>query len=94
MVMRPITVVRFQIRFDGILASGGVALQFTAGAQALVGLDMRAGRDLLQEDFDRFVAFVAFEGEYAGRLEHDDGLCAAVRWKRAFYHRGWTAAVN
>ena len=79
MVMGPVSVGRFQIGLDRILVSGGVALQFTAGAQALVGLDMRAGRDLLQKHFDRFRTFFALECQYASGFEHDDDVCGG--WK-------------
>jgi hypothetical protein len=47
-----------------------VALHFAALADALVGLDVGAGRDFLQENLDRFVAFYAFERQRAWGFQH------------------------
>jgi hypothetical protein len=41
---------------------------FTAFADALVRLDMRAGRHLLQENLDWFRTGLAFEGKETGWL--------------------------
>jgi hypothetical protein len=65
-MMRPIAVSRLEVGLDGVLVARGVALEFTALAQALVRLDMGAGRHFLQEDFDRFRAFDALESKDAG----------------------------
>ena len=65
-MVRPAAVGRFQIRFHGISLAGGVAFQFAALAQALVRLDMRAGRHFLQVNLHGFLAFDAFEGKAAG----------------------------
>ena len=70
MVVRPVAVGRGQIRGDGVCRSGRVALERAALAYALVGLDVRASRDFLQKDLDRFGTGCAFEGERAGRLGH------------------------
>ena len=65
MVMHPAPVVGSQVRRYGSLIASGMAFDFAASADALVGLDMRAGRHFLQEDFDRFCALGAFEREDA-----------------------------
>ena len=52
--------------------SGGVAHDFAAIAYALIRLDMRTGRDFLQEDLNRFAALFAFESEDAGGFVHGD----------------------
>ena len=74
-MMRPAAVGRVQIGVDGVLAAGGVALDFTAGANALVRLDVRAGRHLLQDHFDGLAAFFALEGEEAGWFRHGRLIC-------------------
>ena len=53
-----------------MFVTGGEALGFATGAHAQIGLDMRAGRDFLQDDFDRLAAFVAFKGKEAGWAGH------------------------
>jgi hypothetical protein len=51
-----------------ILLSGRIAHHFTAFADALIRLDVRTGRDLLQVDLDGLRTFLAFEGERASRF--------------------------
>ena len=80
--MRPVAVRRCQIRCDCVGRSGRVALQRAALANTLVWLDVRAGRDFLQEDLDRFGACRTFEGERAGRLGHRDFLGLLLRERR------------
>ncbi len=70
MVMGPAAVGGAQVGLDGVLVSGGVAFDFTAGANALVRLDVRAGRHLLQDHFNGLAAFFALEGEEAGWFRH------------------------
>jgi hypothetical protein len=62
MVMGP-ALWRGQVGFHGVFLADGVVFHFTAGANAHVWLDVRAGRDLLQADLHGFGAFDAFEGE-------------------------------
>jgi hypothetical protein len=54
-----------------------MALEFATLAQALVRLDVGAGRHFLQEDFDGLRAFFTLEGQDAGWFEHD-----VVFWRR------------
>jgi hypothetical protein len=54
-----------QVGCDRVFLADGVMAHFAAGANAEVGLDMRAGRDFLQADLDGFGALGAFEGEGA-----------------------------
>lgn len=68
MVVRPVCPARGDIRVDRIFLAGRVAHDFTAFANALVRLDMRAGRHFLQEDLDWFCAGLAFEGQETGWL--------------------------
>lgn len=74
MVVVPATVRRCQEGLDRILLARRVALDFTAGANAQVRLDMRACRDLLQVNGDGFGAFDAFEGQGTGWFGHVDCL--------------------
>ncbi|MFT5645266.1 MAG: hypothetical protein ACI83P_002835 [Janthinobacterium sp.] len=74
MVVRPVAVSRRQIRRYRVSLTGCVAFQGAARADALIGLDMRAGRYLLQKNLDRFAAVRAFEGKCAGGLGHRDFL--------------------
>lgn len=66
MVMGPLPFWRSEIGLNCVLASCCMAPQFTAGAHALVRLDVGAGGNFLEEDFDRFLALDAFEGQHAG----------------------------
>jgi hypothetical protein len=66
MMVRPVAVFRIHERLDRILLAGRITRDFTASAYALVGLDMRAGRYLLQKYLYRFCAFLALESQYAG----------------------------
>jgi hypothetical protein len=70
-VMHPSVVGGRQIGLDGGLVPGRMAPDFAAGADALVGLDMRAGGHLLQENFDGFRAFAAFKGKDTSGFQHD-----------------------
>ena len=70
-MMHPSVVGRRQIRRDCGLVAGGMTFDFTATADALIGLDMRAGRHFLQKNFDRFRALGAFEREDTGGFQHD-----------------------
>jgi len=47
---------------------------FAAGADALIGLYVRAGGDFLQKYLNRFTAFFTFEGQDAGWFIHDGEL--------------------
>lgn len=47
---------------------------FAAGADALIGLYVRAGGDFLQKDLNGFAAIFTFEGQDAGRFIHDGEL--------------------
>ena len=54
------------------MLSGRVALEFTALADALVGLDVRTCRYFLQKYLDRLRAILTLEGERSGWLiDHD-----------------------
>jgi hypothetical protein len=68
--VRPVAVGRCQIRRYRVGLTSGVAFQYAALTNALVGLDMRTGRYFLQKNLDRFGATCAFEGERAGGLGH------------------------
>jgi hypothetical protein len=52
--------------FDRILVAGGMTLEFTAIADALIRLDMRAGRNFLQLHLHRFATCCAFESQKTG----------------------------
>ena len=80
--MHPSVVGRRQVRRDGGLVAGGMTLDFTASADALVGLDMRAGRHFLQKNFDRFCALGAFEREDTGGFQHDG---SEQEWRRRHF---------
>lgn len=68
MVMGPVVGVGRQIRLDSIFLSGGMPPHLTAFADPLIGLDMGAGRNFLQEDLDWLRAGLAFEGKNTGWL--------------------------
>jgi hypothetical protein len=70
MMMHPSIVICLQVRLDGGFGSDRMALDFAAGADALVGLDMGAGGHLLQKDFDRLRAVGALESEDTGWFQH------------------------
>jgi hypothetical protein len=70
-VMHPAVVGGRQVRLDGGLVTGRMAPDFAAGADALVGLDMRAGGHLLKENLDGFGAFAAFKGKDTSGFQHD-----------------------
>jgi hypothetical protein len=80
-VVRPAAVGRIEEGFDGVFVAGSITTRLAALAQALVRLDMRAGRHFLQINFNGFGAFGAFEGQDAGRFGHGG---RSVREKRAF----------
>ena len=61
MVMRPILMRVGEKGCHGFLVAGCVVTHFATLADALVRLDMRAGRNLLQIERDRLGAFDAFE---------------------------------
>jgi hypothetical protein len=65
MVMHPAAVAGSDEGLHRILLSGGMAQDFTAVADALVGLDVGTGGYLLQEYLDGFRALFAFEGQGA-----------------------------
>jgi hypothetical protein len=54
-----------EVGFDRIFLADGVVFDFAALANAEVGLDVRAGVNLLQADLHGFGALGAFEGEAA-----------------------------
>jgi hypothetical protein len=68
MMVRPVA--RFQKRLNDVGLAGRMAFDFAALADALVRLDMRAGRYFLQKNLDRLRTFDAFESEYAGRFHN------------------------
>ncbi len=70
----------FHERLDRIGLAGGVTAQFTAGAQALVRLDVRACRYFLQVERDGFVALDAFESQGTGWFRHG----GKIRVKQGF----------
>lgn len=71
-MMRPQDIIGAEIGLYSFLVTGRVFHDFAAAANALVGLNMRAGRDFLQEDLDGFAAIFAFEGQDAGGfVDHD-----------------------
>ena len=72
MVMMVVHFARLQERLYRIGLAGGVQTQFTAGAQALVRLDVRAGRYFLQVQGHWFVAFDTFERQGTGWFGHGD----------------------
>src|SRR5206468_3601116 len=70
MVVVPVQLVRLDEGLDGVRIAGRVAFDLAAFADALVGLDVRAGRDFLQGDLDWLGAFGALEGQEAGGFGH------------------------
>jgi hypothetical protein len=66
MMVRPVTVFRIHVGLDRVFLTGSVTRDFTAGAYALIRLDVRAGRDFLQKYLYRFRALLALERQYAG----------------------------
>jgi hypothetical protein len=69
----------FQERLYSIRLAGGVQTEFTASAQALVWLDVRAGRDFLQVQGHWLVAFDTFEGQGTGWFGHDGKISGKTR---------------
>ncbi|MBC3919649.1 hypothetical protein H8L32_19380 [Undibacterium sp. CY18W] len=70
--MRPQDIIGAEIGLNSFLVAGRVFHDFTAVTNALVGLNVRAGRDFLQEDLDGFAAVFALEGQDAGGfVDHD-----------------------
>lgn len=67
-MMRPSVMRIGKERCHRFLVASGVIAHFAAFADALVGLDMRAGGDFLQVQRDRLGAFCAFEAEGTGGL--------------------------
>lgn len=55
---------------DDVLLTRRIAHDFTTGANALVRLNMRTGRNSLQENLDWFCTLFAFEGQDTGGLVH------------------------
>jgi hypothetical protein len=51
---------------------------FAAGADALIWLYVRAGRDFLQKYLNRFTAFFTFESQDAGWFIHDGLLVCGL----------------
>jgi hypothetical protein len=66
MVMRPAAVGRSHIGLDRVLLACRVAHDFTAFADSLVWLDVRAGRHFLQIHLHRLRTFFALESQCAG----------------------------
>jgi hypothetical protein len=62
----PVAVARRQIGRNGVSIAGGVALDFTTAADALVRLDVRAGGDFLQINGDWLGALCALERQGTG----------------------------
>lgn len=76
MVMMVVHFARLQERLYRIGLAGGVQTQFTASANALVRLDVRAGRHFLQVQGYRFIAFDTFERQgtcWFGHSEKNSG---------------------
>jgi hypothetical protein len=65
-MVRPQGIRRRQVGFHRLFLPGGMAHDFTAVADALIGLDMRAGGYFLQEYLYRLAAGFAFKGQDAG----------------------------
>jgi hypothetical protein len=70
MLMRPSNIGRIHKRRHSVFITRRMLMQSAAIADALVGLNMRAGGDFLQVDFDGLTAAFAFEREDAGWFEH------------------------
>jgi hypothetical protein len=70
MMMRPSHIRRIHKRRHSVFIACRMFMQSAAIADALVGLNMRAGGDFLQVDFDGLTAVFAFECEDAGWFEH------------------------
>ena len=70
MVVVPVEFVRIDVGSHGIRIAGRVTFDLAAFADALVGLDVRAGGYFLQGDLDRLGAFGALEGQEAGGFGH------------------------
>jgi hypothetical protein len=94
MVVAPAAVGRVQKRFNGVFIAGGITARLAAGAHARVRLDMGAGRNLLEENLDRFGAFGALEGQDAGWFGHDSDqgvknahFIIAPRWSTEAPHQ-------
>ncbi len=70
MMMRPQDITGIDIGFNGIFIAGCMFHDFAAATNALIRLDVRAGRDFLQENLDRFAAIFTFKGKDAGGFIH------------------------
>ena len=66
MVVKPFTAARGDIGIDGFFLACRMPHDFTAFANALVGLDVGAGRYFLQEHLDRLGTRLALEGQETG----------------------------
>ena len=86
MMVRPAPVRGVQEGFDGMLVAGGIAARLAAGANACIRLDVRAGRHFLEEDFDRFRAFLALESQDAGWFRHERWTPRVDAWKTDSAH--------
>jgi hypothetical protein len=69
--MRPRNVWRGQVACYRLFVTSGVFHDFAATANALIRLDVRAGRNLLQKHFDLFAALLTFKSEDTGWLVHE-----------------------
>ena len=79
MVMAPAAVQRELERVHRIGLPGRVPVRSAAGAQAQIGLDMRAGRYFLQVDGDGFAAGTALEGQTTGGFGTHGGMAVGKR---------------
>ena len=72
MMMWPQNIIGAQIRLHSFLIASRMFHDFAAVANALIGLNVGAGRDFLQENLDGFAAIFAFKGQDAGGfVDHD-----------------------
>ena len=71
--MRPLAVSGGKKGRNGVFLPGRVPHHFAALANALIRLDMRAGRHLLQEHLDWLGALLALESKDTGWLDWHGG---------------------
>jgi hypothetical protein len=80
-----------------LLVASRMPFQFAASAHALVRLDMRTGRNLLQKNLNRLRAFGAFETQEAGGFTHVNssiGVLEGADYKCVSRHSDVTSAVR
>lgn len=71
-MVRPQDIIGAEIGLNCFLVASRMFHYFAAAANTLIRLNVRAGRDFLQENLNRFAAVFAFKGQYAGGfVDHD-----------------------